>query len=258
MERGTSNNETSLRDEVRGGILDLIGHMDFTYSTRLLSENQLAARLQVSRSTIRTVLAELESEGKIIRRHGSGTYVNPPALTMKATLYPSVSMYEIIKNNGLTPEVKVFSVESVPAGSTGAPLGLLPQEKMLEMRSCYYGDGQPCMYCVDYMANRLYHGVDWMGREGELTSLHQYIRDNTGIILTWDIIRIRGAHTGEMPELKAFFRVPDGEIKPLARLDIRNFDQNNETSLLGKIYVDTDIINLAMVRDLSKKSIRNG
>ena len=72
--------ERSLRDRVRQQLLELISHMDFEYSTRLLSENQLAAKFQVSRSTIRAVLSELETEGKVIRRHGSGTYVNPPAL----------------------------------------------------------------------------------------------------------------------------------------------------------------------------------
>lgn len=38
--------------------------MDFSVSTKLPSENWLAAKFDVSRSTIRAVLAELETEGK--------------------------------------------------------------------------------------------------------------------------------------------------------------------------------------------------
>ena len=56
--------EQSLRKRVRQQMLDLMEKMDFSFSTRLLSENQMAAKFQVSRSTIRAVLTELEAEGK--------------------------------------------------------------------------------------------------------------------------------------------------------------------------------------------------
>lgn len=86
MERGQE--EPSLRERVREQFLELIGHMDFGYSTRLLSENQLATKFQVSCSTIRAVLSELELVGKVICRRGSGTYVNPTALHVETRLYP--------------------------------------------------------------------------------------------------------------------------------------------------------------------------
>lgn len=248
-----NRNETNLRGTVRERIMELIGHMDFTFSTQLLSENKLAARLEVSRSTVRSVLAELEREGKIIRRHGSGTYVNPPALTVETTLHPNVSMYELVTKNGYSPSVETFSVQETRAGEEGEELGLLPNEKLLEMRSCYYADGKPALYCIDLMDAQLYSGIDWKKREKVITSLHDFIRENTDIVLSWDIIRIKAAHSGMLPELNPFFQVPEGEVKPLVLLKIRNFDQYNRTTLLGRIYIDTDLIGLSMVRDLNNR-----
>ena len=61
-----NTHEVPLRERVRAQLLELISEMDLTVNTRLLSEGQLAAKFQVSRSTIRTVLSDLEVEGKVI------------------------------------------------------------------------------------------------------------------------------------------------------------------------------------------------
>ena len=55
-----NTHEVPLRERVRAQLLELISEMDLTVNTRLLSEGQLAAKFQVSRSTIRTVLSDLE------------------------------------------------------------------------------------------------------------------------------------------------------------------------------------------------------
>jgi GntR family transcriptional regulator len=45
------------------------------------TERSLAARLGMARETIRNATEELIVEGKLIRKHGSGTYVAPPKVT---------------------------------------------------------------------------------------------------------------------------------------------------------------------------------
>ena len=64
----------SLREEVQK-IPNLIQRMDLNYSPRLLWEGQMAAKSQVSRSTVRAVLSDLEIAGKVIRKQGSGKRV---------------------------------------------------------------------------------------------------------------------------------------------------------------------------------------
>lgn len=99
--------EISLRERVRQQILDLIHRMDLSYSTRLLSEEQMAAKFQVSRSTVRAVLSDLEIEGKVIRKQGSGTYVNVRTIHVDTTLYPRIDLRSIIINNGYAARSKV-------------------------------------------------------------------------------------------------------------------------------------------------------
>ena len=57
-----NTHEVPLRERVRAQLLELISEMDLTVNTRLLSEGQLAAKFQVSRSTIRTS----DSSGKAV------------------------------------------------------------------------------------------------------------------------------------------------------------------------------------------------
>lgn len=244
--------EQALQDLVREQILELIGHMDFKYSTRLLSENQIASKLKVSRSTIRTVLTELELEGKIIRRHGSGTFVNPAALDVKTTLYPQVNMYDLIKNNNYEPSWKFLESRKVHSRERALKLNLGPNALVQEVHSIYFANDLPCMYCIDCVDANRFRDMDWIRYEQSPGSLYEYIHKTVGVDLTWDIIRIMGAHSDQMPELKNCFSIPEGEIKPLVLLEILNFDMHNRPSVLGNIYVDFEHIHLNMVRDLHK------
>ncbi len=107
-----NTHEVPLRERVRAQLLELISEMDLTVNTRLLSEGQLAAKFQVSRSTIRTVLSDLEVEGKVIRRQGSGTYVNSQAIQVNTTLYPRIDLREIVARNGYSARSEVLSDSS--------------------------------------------------------------------------------------------------------------------------------------------------
>lgn len=245
-------NGQSLRDRVRQQILELIRHMDFEYSTRLLSENHLAAKFQVSRSTIRAVLAELETEGKIIRRHGSGTYVNPQALDVMSTIYPSVNVYDMIRKNGYVPSQNVLSFQDVPADQYGTALNLPPFHRITEVHTVYSADGRPCMYCIDRVDASRFLNTNWKLIEQFQGSIYDFIRREANVDIAWDIINIRASDTDQLPVLRSCFSVPAGQVKPVVRLEITNFDSQNQPALLGNIYVDTDLIRLNIVRDLTK------
>src|SRR3569833_2194048 len=53
---------------------------DFSPGVPLPTERELAAALSTSRTTVRQALTELVTEGRLVRRHGSGTYVAEPKL----------------------------------------------------------------------------------------------------------------------------------------------------------------------------------
>jgi LacI family transcriptional regulator len=47
------------------------------WSQQLMGERELAAELSIGRKTVRAVLADLEADGVVERRHGAGTFVVP-------------------------------------------------------------------------------------------------------------------------------------------------------------------------------------
>lgn len=64
-----------LRDRVRKHILDMIEKENLAVGDRLLSEQALAAKLDVSFLTVRAALEDLSRQGIIERRPGSGTFL---------------------------------------------------------------------------------------------------------------------------------------------------------------------------------------
>lgn len=147
----------------------------FSVSTKPSSENWLAAKFDVSRSTIRAVLAELETEGKILRRQGSGTYINTRAFLLGTTLYPRMDIRGIIEKNGYTPSSKALFIRQVPAGDDSSILQCGPNDMLQEVHSLYYADQTACMYCIDHLKSGIISDLNWKSNSFHTQSLYRAI-----------------------------------------------------------------------------------
>ena len=241
----------SLREELRRKILTLVQQMDFSVSTKLPSENWLAAKFDVSRSTVRAVLAELETEGKILRRQGSGTYINTKAFLLGTTLYPRIEMREIIRKNGFTPRSEAISVRHVQAGADASILDCSPDDLLQEVYSLYYADETPCMYCVDRLKAGLISDPAWKSTPFHTQTLYQAVQQVSQVQICWDIIRFRSVNCDRYPEISAALQL-NPENNSAVLLEIVNYTQNSMPVMFGRIYVNTDIIQLNLIRDLTK------
>ena len=76
--------ETPLYAQIRDYLRENIVTGKLPANTRLPAARQLALDLGVSRVTIETAYIDLEAEGLIVRRIGSGSYVNPQAPPLAA------------------------------------------------------------------------------------------------------------------------------------------------------------------------------
>lgn len=85
---------------------------DFRPGIRIPGERELASRLGTSRTTVRQAVAELVTEGFLVRQHGSGTYVAEPKLSWPLLLS---GFSEQAVSSGLTVETTLVSAERVPA-----------------------------------------------------------------------------------------------------------------------------------------------
>ena len=91
-------------------LLDLIATL--APGSLVPTERLLAAELQTSRTTVRQALIELVGEGRLVRRHGSGTYVAEPKVQWSLQM---TGFTEQAAANGFTASAKVLAAERVPA-----------------------------------------------------------------------------------------------------------------------------------------------
>lgn len=95
---------------VKRHILGLLG--DFETGKPLPTERELASSMATSRWTVRQALTELVAEGRLERRHGSGTYVAEPKLAWPLQM---ASFTEQAAASGLKVETSLVAAERVRA-----------------------------------------------------------------------------------------------------------------------------------------------
>jgi GntR family transcriptional regulator, transcriptional repressor for pyruvate dehydrogenase complex len=86
-----------LSDTIYGQLLDEIMAGRFSAGDRLPTENQLAQRFSVSRPVVREALQRLQTDGVVIARQGSGTYVQRSPSQRVAELTTKVSLHEVLQ-----------------------------------------------------------------------------------------------------------------------------------------------------------------
>src|SRR5256714_15569381 len=88
----------------RQQVLELIERLGV--GTAIPSERQLSVDLGVSRLTVRAALDDLAREGYLVRRRGSGTYVQQPKITQQLTM---TSFSEDMRRPGIAPSSPTVS-----------------------------------------------------------------------------------------------------------------------------------------------------
>ncbi|GAA5512816.1 HTH-type transcriptional repressor NagR [Deinococcus carri] len=113
--------------------------------TALPAERDLAGALGVSRVTVRQALALLAQQGLLTRRHGSGTFVNPPAPALAARPLGLLTGFsEDVRSRGQTPGARVLSFECArPTPQEAMTLALSPQDRVYRLRRLRTADGEP-------------------------------------------------------------------------------------------------------------------
>lgn len=245
-------NQLDLRTEVREKILAIIAQMNLQKESKLPSENELANMLDVSRSTVRTVLTFLENEGKVIRNHGSGTYVNLHAFNTKTTLYPQVYYGELIQRSGYTPSIQMLGVQRIPASraeSARAQLGLGEGDELLEVSKLYQASGRTCIYCIDYLHVSTIPAHLWDKLRKENISIFQFLDTYTGTQIVRDMVMLTAGDSREVTEITGYLNLREDEIKPLLVIDTTNYDAQNKPLIYSKSYVDTEMIKYYLMRN---------
>lgn len=129
---------------------------DFKAGDKLPGERELSEVYEVSRTTVRLALHELESSGLIERRHGRGTFVlNRHNQT--ADLLETYSITEQIRGRGLEPStVNIEFSELVVEKNLAEHMGCETGDKALMIKRVRYGDSRPMMVERTYVPLKLF------------------------------------------------------------------------------------------------------
>jgi GntR family transcriptional regulator len=93
------------------------------------TEQQIQEAYDVSRTTVRQALSELEDEGKITRHRGRGTFVAKPKVSHSPDQYPNLADH--MSEQGLIPGWKLLSADWVnPENEVVKRLGLALGQKV--------------------------------------------------------------------------------------------------------------------------------
>jgi len=125
----------SIRDE----ILDLIAELNV--GDALPPERTLAPQFGVSRMTLRRAVEELVREGRLIRRHGAGTFVAEPKIAQGLAV---TSFSEDMRQRGAVPSSRALGVEEINAGAQlGRLLEISPGDKVIRVVRLRLADDAP-------------------------------------------------------------------------------------------------------------------
>ena len=216
---------------------------EYARCEHLPPESVLAEKLGISRTQLRDVLAGLEREGFITRRHGVGTVINRHVLAVKTRMDIEVEFLDMIRQGGYEPAVAWVRMTEEPAGTeAAAQLGLEEGAGVLRIARLCTADGRPAIYCEDVLSRAQVRGA--YTREDLRQPIFNFLSRFCGVTPYLDLTELHPAAADE--KLAEIFAVPEGT--PLLRLDEVDYDIAGRPVLLSRQYFADGVLSCTILR----------
>jgi len=177
----------SIRDEV----LDLVAEL--AVGDALPPERTLAPRFGVSRMTLRRAVEELVREGRLVRRHGAGTYVAEPKIAQGLAV---TSFSEDMRQRGAVPSSRTLQVDEVMAGAQlGRRLEIAPGERVVRVVRLRLADDAPMALETLHVPQSIAPGLD--GEALRDHSFYELLAQRYGVELAGGVQTIEATVTNE-------------------------------------------------------------
>jgi len=174
----------------RQQVMDLIERLGV--GNAIPSERQLSSDLGVSRLTVRAALDDLAREGYLVRRRGSGTYVQQPKIAQELTM---TSFSEDMRRRGMVPGSRTLSLTRELAGARlGRLLRVSPSEEILVIKRLRLADGETMAIETLHLPAALVPGLEPKDLAG---SFYELVHDRYGVVIATGTQAIEPTVTNE-------------------------------------------------------------
>jgi GntR family transcriptional regulator len=147
---------------------------------RLPAERQLCLEFDVSRSTLRQALGELEDRGLISRHQGRGTFVTRPRLQLP--IAGAFSISDAMRQNGMSISTRVLGVTIIEASrQLASDLACLPGDPVVLIERLRSGNGEPMVLDTAHLRAELFPGL--ADANLEQRSLYEILRTDFGRVV---------------------------------------------------------------------------
>lgn len=215
----------------------------FSRSKRLPRETVLAEQFGISRTHLRDILAQLEREGFITRRHGVGTVINYHVLRVQNRMDIETEFLDIIRQSGYEPGVSDIRVSEERADSYVAKKLRIPvgTEVLRICRVCT-ADGIPAIYCEDVLEKRLMKGK--YEPKDLKEPIFYFLKKYCGVTAYMDLTQLHAVLAKE--HVAAALQIPEGT--PLLNMEEVDYDINGKIVFYSSEYFVDHVFEQTILR----------
>lgn len=229
---------------LRAQLLDAMRDGEYAHCDRLPRENVLAERLGISRTQLRDILAMLEREGFITRRHGVGTLINRHVLDLQTRMDIEVEFLDMIRRAGHEPDVAFVQVsEDLADEATAAQLQIEAYAPVIRVSRLCTADGRPAIYCEDLFAKSIIRRQDYTLKDLRLP-IFDFLQQFCDVSVYLDLTDLRPMVADAA--LAELLRVPVGA--PLLRMDEVDHDIDGKPVFCSREYFVDGIFRHTVLR----------
>lgn len=237
------NNQISHTKAIRAQLLASMRSGEYAQCERLPRESVLCVKLGISRTQLRDILASLEREGFITRRHGVGTIINRHVLDAQTRMDIEVEFLDMIRQNGFTPAVAfIRTAEETADAKTAAQLRLPEGTPVLRVSRLCTADGRPAVYCEDVLQRDLIR-KPYTEEDLKLPIFH-FLQQHCGVYPYLDLTDLRAIPADE--KLSGIFQVPAGA--PLLYMEEVDYDIDGKPVFCSAEYFADGIFRHTVMR----------
>ncbi|GGF72501.1 GntR family transcriptional regulator [Paenibacillus albidus] len=166
---------------IKQQLIQMISEGTYRVGERLPSEPEMSKTLGVSRETFRDAVKQMELEGRLLVKHGVGTFVIQPLPGIPSSLDRLSSTGEMIRSAGLEEGESRISLQKLESSREVAQkLGIKTGDPVMMLERIRTADGEPVAVTINYFhpqrVGDLFERFDFSGSLLEFLELHLSIR----------------------------------------------------------------------------------